>query len=552
MTQEDRYQMFKKFNALKFGTSGIRAFVEDMTDIECYINTRGFIKFLKENREIGNNNKIAVAGDLRESTPKILRSVFKAIEDEECEVIYCGLIPTQTLTYFAWNRNMPAIMVTGSHIPENQNGIKFIKSKEEVLKPDEKSILSFVEKVRNSEYLKKENISLFNEDGSFKDIFHETKQTQQDKATQEFIERYTNVLPETLKNIKIVLYEQSSVGREILKDILEKLGAEVITEGRSQKFIPIDTEKMSEDTLEQLKYLAKKHKPFCVVSMDGDADRPILTDENGEFIQGDLLGLIVSMYLKPEFVAIPVSSNDAAVLELKKNNTEIVLTKIGSPYCIEAMNNKIKEATDIKVVSWERNGGYLLGSNFLINKKVITKLATRDSVLPIILAIIFTKQENKKISELIKEKIPKRFMSSGAIDEKSIGCEKYTVDLGKKIIKNFSLKESDIKEIGFTENNIIINNKMTKNKTIIDEILNIKKNIELQISTLLENQKIKQINYTDGVKIEFELNDIIHLRPSSNAPEFRVYTTSSNQEKSEIILNTCLKNLIPKMIKNLE
>ncbi|NOR65379.1 MAG: phosphomannomutase, partial [Candidatus Scalindua sp.] len=61
-----------KFKSLEFGTSGLRDKVTAMTDMECYINTRGFIMFLEERGDIDSLNKdIALGGDLRSSTPRI-------------------------------------------------------------------------------------------------------------------------------------------------------------------------------------------------------------------------------------------------------------------------------------------------------------------------------------------------------------------------------------------------------------------------------------------------------------------------------------------------
>ena len=157
-----------KFSPLRFGTSGIRAPVAYMTDMECYINTRGFIQYLYNIKEINPGNKIVLAGDLRQSTPRIMSAVHKAILDEGCETLYCGFVPTPTLSYYAWKRHLPAIMVTGSHIPEELNGIKFVKSFGEVLKDDEKDILSHVADVREKEYAKNENESLFDINSNFK------------------------------------------------------------------------------------------------------------------------------------------------------------------------------------------------------------------------------------------------------------------------------------------------------------------------------------------------------------------------------------------------
>ena len=67
---------------LHFGTSGLRDTVENMTDMECYINTLGFIRFLGERGEIDSmNREIALAGDLRSSTPRIMSAVGQAVCD---------------------------------------------------------------------------------------------------------------------------------------------------------------------------------------------------------------------------------------------------------------------------------------------------------------------------------------------------------------------------------------------------------------------------------------------------------------------------------------
>ena len=95
VTQLDRIrEKEEKFKVLKFGTSGLRDKIENMTDMECYINARGFIKFLKDPnvRELKTSGEIAVGGDLRKSTPRIIRAVLKAIEDEGYTPEFSGFI----------------------------------------------------------------------------------------------------------------------------------------------------------------------------------------------------------------------------------------------------------------------------------------------------------------------------------------------------------------------------------------------------------------------------------------------------------------------------
>lgn len=539
MIKESRKQFLKsKFSSLKFGTSGIRAFVTDMTDMECYINTRGFIKYLNKIKEIKAGDKITLAGDLRESTPRIMRAVHQAIQDEGYKTIYCGFMPTPTLSYYSWKRKLPAIMVTGSHIPNNQNGIKFTKSLGEVLKNDEKNILKNIKIARMKEYSKNEKNSLFDINGTFKKLIDLPSVSEEKNALEEFKKRYISIFPfNILKGKKIVLYEQSAVGRDLLKDILTSLGALVITVKRSTKFIPIDTEKIPDHITYSLKKWAKKFKPFAIVSTDGDSDRPLLADETGSFLPGDLLGTLVSLYLKPTFVALPISSNDAVILALKKENIEVVLTKIGSPYVIEAMNKKLLQAPNTKAVSWERNGGYITGSDLIINGKIFSSLPTRDSILPILIALIFATEEKKSLSYLINEKLPHRFIIANTIDNKTKGCELYTASLGKNIINFFSPKEKSIKEINFTTNTT------KKEKSI-------KLKLESYFNFNLGYSSISSINYIDGIRISFSNGDVVHLRPSSNAPEFRIYATANTKKRASKILSDRFI-ILPLIISNI-
>ena len=121
-------------NELAFGTSGLRGLVSDMTDLECYINTAGFLRFLAHAEGLAPNGAVYLSGDLRHSTPRIMRAAAKAIEDSGHTVVYSGLVPTPSIAYYAMQQHAPCVMVTGSHIPDDRNGIKFYKSDGEVLK----------------------------------------------------------------------------------------------------------------------------------------------------------------------------------------------------------------------------------------------------------------------------------------------------------------------------------------------------------------------------------------------------------------------------------
>src|SRR5258706_6478785 len=83
---------------LAFGTSGLRGLVTDITDLEAYINARGFLEFLREIGDVSPGQPVSLAGDLRPSSDSpersIMRAVARAIVDAELVVDNLGQVPT--------------------------------------------------------------------------------------------------------------------------------------------------------------------------------------------------------------------------------------------------------------------------------------------------------------------------------------------------------------------------------------------------------------------------------------------------------------------------
>ncbi len=540
-----------KFKSLEFGTSGLRDKVTAMTDMECYINTRGFILFLEERGELNASDKdIALGGDLRSSTPRIMTAVSLAIKHSGYIALFCGRVPTPTLAYYAMCKCVPGIMVTGSHIPDDRNGVKFTKKHGEVLKNDEADILRNVERARISEYEKPLQESLFDENGMLNEIYNLPEAEFETDSINMYVNRYLEVFKDKpLSHKKIVLYQHSAVGRDIVQEIFEALGADIVPIERSDKFIPVDTEKVSIDTTSLLQKASREHKPFAIITTDGDSDRPLLADENGRFLPGDKLGALVSMFLNPDFVSIPISANDAVVSSLEERGIKVMQTRIGSPYIIDAMNCEIKRNPSSKVAGWECNGGFLIGSDWAIDDSFLRPLPTRDAVLPLISVLLLAVKDNMTVSELITSRLPKRYTHADVIDNKTPGCEIYTAEMGKTIIKMLSPASSDISQVDFTEEGIKTNGVDCSTESVHNLIW-----IKEKLCNYFTNERgftdIVSINYIDGIRIVFSDNDVAHLRPSGNAPEFRIYATSDIQEAANRIVGKIIE-IIPDIIRDL-
>jgi phosphomannomutase len=110
---------------VRFGTSGARGLASDMTDEVCYAYTVAFLQYLESTGALKEKNIIGVGGDFRPSTDRIMNAVSMAIESRGYILENCGKIPSPTLAHYGLVKQMPTVMVTGSHIPADRNGIKY-------------------------------------------------------------------------------------------------------------------------------------------------------------------------------------------------------------------------------------------------------------------------------------------------------------------------------------------------------------------------------------------------------------------------------------------
>jgi phosphomannomutase len=147
---EIRVQDLMDQSGVKFGTSGARGLAADMTDRVCYIYAMGFLQYLELIGDAVKGASVAIAGDLRPSTDRIMAAVGKAVLDSGFTPINCGKIPSPAVALYGLMNRIPSIMVTGSHIPAERNGIKFNKSTGEILKIDEEGMRRQVVPVEDS------------------------------------------------------------------------------------------------------------------------------------------------------------------------------------------------------------------------------------------------------------------------------------------------------------------------------------------------------------------------------------------------------------------
>ncbi len=478
-------------SGVRFGTSGARGLVVDMTSEVSFAYTAAFLKAISA--VSATPGRVALAMDLRPSSPEIAAACAAAIQHAGLSVDFYGAIPTPALAYYAQTQGLPAIMVTGSHIPFDRNGIKFYGMAGEITKADEASISQAVVSVP--------------EDGRVVDLPEINH-----SAYHSYIDRHLQFFPpQGLAGMKLGFYEHSSVARDLLRELLERLGAEVIALGRTDKFVPIDTEAVSEVDIQQARRWAEQYGFDAILSTDGDGDRPLLGDEQGNWFRGDVAAILCAQYLGAQAVATTVSCNTA--VELCGAFPNVVRTRIGSPYVIEGIEQLIASGAR-NVVGFEPNGGFLVGSALEKNGRVLSPLMTRDAVLPILCLLSMAREAGVKVSALL-QRLPARFTASDRL-------------------QNFPTETSRLLLQSLASSNAAI-------ETLLDGLCG----------------KPVGLDQTDGLRIALEGNEIVHFRPSGNAPELRCYAEAATQERAGMLVQACLQRLtnrldLPEAIKDLD
>lgn len=532
---------------LKFGTSGRRGLVVDLTQLEIYTNVLAEIDYLKSlapgDGGIRPGEDFYFAHDLRPSSTKyvengrggLCQAVERAVRDSEMRPINLGAIPTPALTSFALQRGKGSIMVTGSHIPFDRNGYKLNTSKGELLKKDEQPINDAVQKMRERLMAQPYSESIFNEQGMFRDG-SDSIVAATDEGRTAYIQRYLDFFEgQSLQGMKVLAYQHSAVGRDVLVEILERLGAEVTSAGRSETFVPIDTEAIDQAQLDTIQGLCDETgKPFdAIVSTDGDSDRPLLVaPEDGKlrFFGGDILGMLVAEFLEADAVVVPISSNDA-IDRLSLAQVTEPKTKIGSPYVISGMHHALSKGRS-RVCGWEANGGFLTGSDIKHNGKVLAALPTRDAMLPLLCAMFAARKRQLTLPGLFGT-LPKRFSRASLI-------RNFPRPTSMKIIERFSPPVASIQEAVFENGQVTTYDASRSAVAASSEDSAKLDQIRQQLQTVFSDAAgfapIFRINYTDGIRMSFSNGDVAHIRPSGNADELRIYSVADEQDRADAIV----------------
>ena len=453
---------------MKFGTSGLRGLVTELTDGLCAGYVRAFLQV------VPHRGLLMIARDLRPSSARISAAVAAAANDMGLRVADCGEVPTPALALAAMAADAPSVMVTGSHIPADRNGLKFYTSKGEITKADEAAILAAFRAAAPTRPARTEDAGA---------------------ARTAYARRYGDAYGAALKGLRIGVYQHSSVARDLLGEVLSDLGAVVTPLGRSEVFVPVDTEAVSDATRAMLAGWAAGGAFDAIVSTDGDADRPLLTDAEGAVIPGDVIGTLTALSLGATTVVTPVSSN--TLIEGSGRFAATARTRIGSPFVIAEMEARAAEP-GARVAGFEANGGFLLGFSARGPAGGLPPLMTRDAFLPIIATLAAAAAGALSIRDLVAT-LPARHTASDRLED-------VPTDWSNAFVA--ALSDDPAKRAAF-----------------------------------FTGAQERSVDRTDGLRVAFTDGSILHLRPSGNAPELRCYAETDKATTATALVRATLDRI---------
>ena len=334
-----------------FGTDGIRgvANVYPMTADFAFALAGVLSKLI-----CCNTKTVAIGKDTRISGDMIEAALSAGFTANGISVISLGIVPTPLVTLEAKNLNIDmALMITASHNPYQDNGIKLIDRNGDKFSDE---LYAQIEGLLTQKDSDKNNNNKDNNNNNGK-IDNNNKPNKSpsalgqifkdENAVENYIHKMRNIAPnyKALQGLKIVLDCANGSYFSILPQTFKDLGASIVVINNTPNGYNINENCGSQHTDMLSETVRSSHAHFGI-AVDGDGDRIILVDNNGEVIDGDQLLCFLARYLKKhnKLAANTVISTEWSNLGLgeylEKQNIIHFKSKVGERYVIDLMKEK--------------------------------------------------------------------------------------------------------------------------------------------------------------------------------------------------------------------
>ena len=312
-----------------FGTDGVRGVANTELTIELAykLGQAGAYVLTKETH---HQPIILVGRDTRISGNMLEAALIAGICSVGAKAIKIGVVPTPAVAYLTRKYKADAgVVISASHNPVKYNGIKFFNSegyklRDELEEEIEGIILDHTEELPTP---------IGEEVGTI---------VEEPNALDEYIAFLKSTVDVDLKGLKIAVDCANGAAYMAGPKVLEALGAELIVIGNEPNGCNINKD-CGSTHMEYLQEVVKANKVDLGLAFDGDADRCLAIDENGNLVDGDQIMAICGLQMKKEntltgnTIVATVMSNLGLFIMAEKNGLNIEKTKVGDRYVLEEM-----------------------------------------------------------------------------------------------------------------------------------------------------------------------------------------------------------------------
>lgn len=324
--------------------------------------------------------RVAVGGDTRTSTPMLKHAVISGLLSSGCDVVDLGILPTPAVQFAVRNYYDGGVMITASHNPPHDNGIKFVDM-DGIGIPD-----GMEEKIENIYFSK-------NFDRISWDQISEVESNP--NIIEEYIENViARIDVKSIREAKLKVIVDCGNGAACFTTpyLLRRLGCEVTTLNcQPDGFFPGRNPEPTKENLKDLINAVKTMGANLGIAHDGDADRTICIDEMGNFVFGDKTFALVEKNLLIEngggLIVTTVATSSAIYDIASEHGGKVIATKVGDLLVARELKNRNG------LFGGEENGG-LIFPDFVYG---------RDAALATAKIVEIMSREKKPLSHLIRE-----------------------------------------------------------------------------------------------------------------------------------------------------
>lgn len=312
-----------------FGTNGIRGIANDFVTPELALGIAGaFGTFLGASEK---KITIAIGRDTRESGDMLKAAAIAGALSAGCKVVDVGCAPTPTIQYWVRDFADAGIVITASHNPREYNGIKLIAGDGTECSHEDEAVVEdiyFNKKFVNAGWARTGKLSCVQ-------ILDHYREGIINAVDAESIRR---------KKFRIVADCGCGAGAATTPFILQELGCSVIAiNAQLDGTFPGRNPEPTREALTELVTLVRETGADAGIAHDGDADRVVFVDENGDFVDEEVLLAMMASYVlkhstvKDRKVVTPISSSMRIKDVTQSAGGELIWTAVGSIYVARTM-----------------------------------------------------------------------------------------------------------------------------------------------------------------------------------------------------------------------